>query len=118
MRGQVFNGRWPLATYARVEELLDKALVEQGINLAHKYWVRNLDQSRALIRQQLTELENKQITEITQALEKAFNISSNRISRTAISSYLSGTGSAAEHALLQEIVSGITLFLIFLCCIF
>ncbi|CAF1091414.1 unnamed protein product [Adineta ricciae] len=107
LRGQVFNGRWPLATVARVEELLDKALIEQGINLAYKHRVRNLDESRALIRQQLTEVEHKQIKEIAQALQKAFNISENKISRSAISSYLGGVDSIAENALLQEIVSGI-----------
>lgn len=110
LRGQVFGGIWPLVTDARVEELIDKALVKQGISLSYKHLVRNLADSRAQIRQQLTETENNQIREIAESLQKAFNISVSTISRTAISSYLANTHPNAENALLQEIVSGRSVF--------
>jgi hypothetical protein len=110
LRGQVFGGIWPLVTDARVEEMLDKAIVKQGINLLYKPLIRNLDDTRRQIRQQLTEMENSQITEIAESLQKAFNISAGTISRTAITSYLANTHPKAEDALLHEIVSGNSVF--------
>ncbi len=106
MRSQVFGGRWPLVTDARVEQILDESLIEQGISLSRKHLVRNLANARAQIRQQLTTTQNNQITEIARSLSTAFNISVGAISGAAISSYLANSHSNAEKPLLNEIISG------------
>ena len=106
LRGQVFGGRWPLVTDERIEQILDESLVEQGIGLSRKHLVRNLAEFRAHIRQQLTTTQNNQIIEIARFLSTEFNISLDRISGAAISSYLANSHSNAEKPLLNEIVSG------------
>ena len=110
LRSQVFGGIWPLVTDARVEEILDKELVKQGISLSHKYIVRNLVDARRHIRQQLAEAENNQIKQLDESLSQTFNISLGTISRTAISSYLANAYPNAEDALLNEIISGNCVF--------
>lgn len=114
LRGQVFGGTWPLATDACVEETLDKAIVTQGMSLSYKPLIRNLAESRAQIRQKFIEMENKQIEELAESLQNAFNISAGTLSQAAVRSYLDNNYPNAEHALLQEIVAGKNRFGLFL----
>lgn len=72
--------------------------------------VRNLAEARMHIRRQLTEIENKRITDIAESLQKAFNISSGEISSAAIRAYLSDKYPNTEHALLHQIIAGKSLF--------
>ncbi len=111
LREQVFGGIWPLVTDVRIEEILDKEIVEQGFSLSYKPMIQNLAASRAHIRQLLTEAENNKTKEVAEAISKEFKIPANAISEAAISSYLANAYPGAEDALLNEIVSGISLLL-------
>ncbi|CAF3984256.1 unnamed protein product [Rotaria sp. Silwood1] len=106
LRKQVFNGVWPLVTDVRVENALDRLILEQGFQLSNKHNIQNLGTARLHIREQLTKLQNNQIKKIAEAISTAFNISVHAISSTAIDTYLRNASADAENALLNEIVSG------------
>ncbi|CAF3928740.1 unnamed protein product [Rotaria sp. Silwood1] len=109
LRSQVFGGVWPLVTDARVENALDRLILEQGLQISNKHNIRNLATARIYIREQLTKIQNDKIKEIAEAISTAFNISVHAISSTAIDAFLRNTNADAENALLNEIVSGCSL---------
>ncbi|CAF4163504.1 unnamed protein product, partial [Rotaria magnacalcarata] len=107
LRNQVFGGAWPVVTDQRVEDTLDRLLLQQGFKLSEKYRVSNLVSARMQIRQLLISIQNNKTREAAEAIAKAFNISSDTISNGAISSYLANNRPDAENALLNEIIIGI-----------
>ncbi|CAF1630117.1 unnamed protein product [Rotaria magnacalcarata] len=107
LRNQVFGGAWPFVTDQRVEDSLDRLLLQQGFKLSEKHRVLNLVSARMQIRQLLTSIQNNKTREVAEAIAIAFNISSDTISNGAISSYLANNSPDAENPLLNEIIIGI-----------